>query len=143
MKLDTRHKLYGHTIADHIQTVPDELSVDAVGLWQIVPAGCDGFELSGDDLIEFICRCVLALLERGAKPVVGGGGTVYDWLLQPQYGETNEEIADSIVNEWLATGAIDPNPGGLWFALPSPYVGRKIVLSPRRVGRAEGDTVRP
>ena len=34
MKLDTRHKLYGHTIAEHIQTVPGELSVDAVGLWR-------------------------------------------------------------------------------------------------------------
>lgn len=125
MKLDIRHKLYGHTIAEHIRTVPDELPVDAVGLWQIVPAGRDGFDLSGDDLAEFVHRCLLALLERGAKPVVSGGGTKYDWILQSQYGEANEEIANAIVNEWLATGAIDPNPGGLWFALPSPYVGRE------------------
>jgi hypothetical protein len=125
MKLDTRHKLYGHTVTEHIQTVPDELSVDAVGLWQIVPAGRYGFELSGADLTEFIRRCILALLERGAKPVVGGRGTEYDWLLQSQYGTTNDEIANSVVNEWLAAGAGDCDPGGIWFALPSPYVGKK------------------
>lgn len=125
MKLDARHKLYGHTVAEHIQTVPDELPVDAVGLWQIVPAGRYGFELSGSDLTEFVHRCVLALLERGAKPVMGGGGTEYDWILQPQYGEANEEIANAVVNEWLATGGGDLDPGGLWFALPSPYVGRE------------------
>jgi hypothetical protein len=124
MRIDARHKLYGHTIAEHIRTVPDELSVDAVGLWQIVPAGREGFGLNGDELTEFVRLCVLALLERGAKPVVGGGGTQYDWILQPKYGEVNEEIASAIVNEWLASGAVDSDPGGLWFALPSPYVGR-------------------
>jgi hypothetical protein len=125
MNLDAKHKLYGHTVAEHIRTVPDELPVDAVGLWQIVPAGRDGFDLRGSELAEFVHRCVLALLERGAKPVVGGGGNEYDWILQPQYGEANEEVANAIVNEWIALGSVDPDPGGLWFALPSPYVGRE------------------
>jgi hypothetical protein len=125
MKLDTRHKLYGYTIAEHIRTISDELPVDAVGLWQIVPAGRQGFGLSGDDLTEFVRQCVLALLKHGAKPVVGGGGAKYDWLLQPQYGKLNENIVNSVVNEWLAAGATDCDPGGLWFALPSPYVGTR------------------
>jgi hypothetical protein len=56
---------------------------------------------------------------------VGGGGTKYDWILQSQYGEVDEEIANAIVKEWLSTGAIDPDPGGLWFALPSLQVGRE------------------
>lgn len=91
--MDIRHKLYGHTVAEHIRTLPDELSVDAVGLWQVIPAGRYGFELKGDDLVEFVQRCVFALLGCGAKPVIGGGETQYDWILQSQYGETNEEIA--------------------------------------------------
>lgn len=123
MRLDIRHRLYGHTLAEHIQTVADELPVDAVGLWQIVPAGRQGFGLSGADLEEFVRRCVSALLERGATPVIGGGGTKFDWLHQPQYGETNAEIANSVVSEWLAAGAGDCDPGGLWFALPSSRVG--------------------
>ncbi|MGO4441632.1 hypothetical protein [Rhizobium sp. RAF56] len=123
MRFDTRHRLYGHTIAEHIKTVAEELPIDAVGLWQIVPAGRYGFDLSGGELAEFVQRCVTALLERGAKPVMGGGGTKYDWILQPQYGETNEEVANAVLREWLDAGARDTDPGGLWFALLSPHVG--------------------
>ena len=114
---------FGQTVREYIDTVAGELPIDAVGLWQIVPAGRQGFGLSGDDLTEFVHQCVLALLAQGATPVVGGGGTEYDWLLQPQYGETVSDIAEAVINEWLAAGAVDCNPGGLWFALPSRYVG--------------------
>ena len=123
MKLDTRHKIYGHTIAEHIETVSGELDVDAVGLWQIVPAGREGFRLENAELTEFVRQCILALLASGAKPVKGGGGTRFDWILQTHYGESDLEIANSIVGEWLEIGAGDVSPGGVWFALPSPSVG--------------------
>lgn len=125
LNLQSTDKFFGKTVLEYIQTVPGELPVDAVGLWQMIPMGRQGFGLSGDDLTEFVQRCVLALLEKGAKPVMGGAGTQYDWTLQPQYGETNEEIASAVVSEWLASGAGDSDPGGLWFALPSPHVGRE------------------
>lgn len=114
---------FGQTMAEYINTIAGELPIDAVGMWQIIPAGRQGFGLSGDDLTEFVRRCVLALLDSGAKPVVGGGGTEYDWLLQPQYGKSNEEIVKAVINEWLISGATDCDPGGLWFALLSPHVG--------------------
>lgn len=123
MKPNVRHKLYGYTVAEHLKTVPDELTDDAVGMWQIVPAGRYGFELTGDDLAEFVHCSISALLERGAKPVIGGGGTDYDWILETQYGATPQEIAHSVVQEWISAGEEDPDPGGLWFALPSPHVG--------------------
>ncbi|GAB2879576.1 hypothetical protein GCM10027093_13450 [Paraburkholderia jirisanensis] len=123
LNLQAIDRFFGQTVMEYIQTVPGELPNDAVGLWQIVPTGRQGFGLNGDDLGEFVRRCVLALLTHGAKPVVGGGGTQYDWILQPHYGETNEEIADTVMNEWLASGAGDCDPGGLWFALPSPRAG--------------------
>jgi hypothetical protein len=82
------------------------------------------FELTGDDLTEFVRRCVAELLTHGAKPV-GGGGTEFDWIYQPHYGETNAEILDAVMKEWLAAGSPDCEPGGLWFALPSPYVGNR------------------
>jgi hypothetical protein len=127
MKLDARHKIFGHTIAEHIETVSDELPMDAVGLWQIVPAGRQGFGLKDSDLVEFVRSCIVALLEHGAKPVIGGGKTKNAWLLQPQYGESNLEIANAVITEWLAAGAGDCDPGGLWFALPSQYVGIESV----------------
>ena len=123
LNLQAKDRFFGQTVSEYIHTVSGELPSDAVGLWQIVSAGRQGFELIGDDLSEFVRRCVFALLTHGAKPVIGGGGTNYDWIIQPQYGKANEEILDKVVDEWLASGAGDCDPGGLWFALPSPYVG--------------------
>lgn len=121
--MHTKDRFFGQTIAEYIVTLPGELPVDAVGLWQIVAAGRQWFGLTGGDFVEFLRLGVDALLERGAKPVVGGLGTKYDWILQPQYGETKEQIRDAVIEEWLASGATDPDPGGLWFALPSELVG--------------------
>lgn len=106
---------FGQAMVEYINTVAGELPVDAVGMWQIIPAGRHGFGLGGDELTEFVRRCVLALLDAGAKPVVGGGGSDYDWLLQPQYGKSNEEILSAVINEWLISGATDCDPGGGWF----------------------------
>ena len=123
LDLQARDQVCGQTVMEYIQTVAGELPIDAVGLWQIVPAGRQRFKLTGDDLTEFVSRCVSALLVSGARPVVGGNGTEYDWILQPQYGETREEIVDAVLKEWLASGGGDCDPGGLWFTLSSPYVG--------------------
>lgn len=125
LNLQARDRFFGETVLDFIQKVSGELPIDAVGLWQIAPVGRHDFELTGDDLTEFVRRCVAELLVHGAKPVVGGGGTEYDWIYQPQYGETNSEILDAVMKEWLASGSPDCDPGGLWFALPSPYVGNR------------------
>jgi hypothetical protein len=121
-KSSCKDRFDGRTIAEHIKYVPDELDIDAVGIWQIVRGGRHKYELSGADLTEFVRRCVAELLAHGAKPVSGGKGTDYDWIYQPQYGETNEEIVESVVKEWLASGSPDSD-FRLWFALPSPYVG--------------------
>lgn len=123
--LQARDKFSGLTVAEYIETVPGELPIDAVGLWQIVPTGRYGYELADAELTEFVRRCVFALLESGAKPVVGGGGTEYDWILELKYGVDIKEVADAVVQEWLSTGAGDTDPGGLWFASPSPYVGKR------------------
>lgn len=125
LNLYARDRIWGGTVLEYIQAVPAELPIDAVGLWQIVPTGRRRFGLNGDDLTEFVRRCVAELLTQGAKPVFGGGGTEYDWIYQPQYGETNSEILDAVMKEWLAAGSPDCDPGGLWFALPSPYVGNR------------------
>jgi hypothetical protein len=118
-----KDRVHGGTVLEYIHKVPAELPIDAVGIWQIVSTGRYRFELGEGDLTEFVRRCVSELLAYGAKPVAGGGGTKYDWIYQPQYGETNAEILDAVMKEWLASGSPDCDPGGLWFALPSPYVG--------------------
>jgi hypothetical protein len=125
LSLHAKGRRYDLTVLEWIEAVPRELPVDALGMWQIVPDGRYEFGLSGDDLTEFVRRCVSEVLAHGAKPVVGGGGTEFDWIYQPHYGETNTEILDAVMKEWLAAGSPDCDPGGLWFALPSPYVGNR------------------
>ena len=114
-----RHKTYGTTLADWIASVPGELSIDAVGLWQIVPAGRDGFGLNGDALVDYVRQNIHALLEAGAVPVMGSKGE-HEWIAQHRYGVTNAEIADAIIMQWLS---VPDDPLVLisecpWFARP-------------------------
>lgn len=117
---EPRHRDYGYTASEAISFFPGELPIDAVGMFQIVPAGRDSFGLKGADLIDFVRRSILALLDAGAIPVRGGGGTEYYWIKQPQYGIEKGEIADAVVQEWLSMPD-DPLVlcgDGVWFARP-------------------------
>jgi hypothetical protein len=118
MTREPRHKRFGFPLSQWIDQVPGELPDDAVGMWQIVPAARLDFGLEGEDLTRVVRRAIEALLRRGAVPVIGGGDTGYYWIRQPQYGSQPEEIIDNVIREWLANGAKDEDPGGLWFALP-------------------------
>jgi len=120
MSEEPRHKYFGVSLNDYIVQIANELPRDAVGMWQIVPYGRRGFDFEGDALTEFVRRCIAELLSRGAIPVIGGGGTDYFWVAQKQYGSTPEEIIENVVVEWLAGGAKDEDPGGLWFAIRRP-----------------------
>lgn len=124
---EPRDKYSGMTLSAYFACVADELSVDAVGMWQIVPNGRHGFALEGGELTEFVRRYVLLLLERGAKPVIGGAGTNYYWLVQSKYGEKKEDIVDAVIAEWLDAGGGDPDFDCVWFALPEIYETTKIA----------------
>jgi hypothetical protein len=117
MSEEPTHKYFGDTLSDYIVQVANELPRDAVGMWQIVPGGRYGFGLEGDALSDYVRRCIAELLSRDAMPVIGGGGTDYYWIAQRQYGSKPEEIIENVVREWLANGAKDEDPGGLWFAI--------------------------
>ncbi len=114
-----RHKRHGITIEEDLALRPGELAIDAVGLWQIVPAGREGFGLSGSALYDYVRRHILNLLAKGAKPVRGVKQGPRFWRVV-EYGNTPEEIADAIIAEWKASGH-EPDPGGVWFALPHIY----------------------
>lgn len=122
MTSDPRHKDYGYSIEHAISMIPGELSIDAVGLWQIVPIGRDGFGLSGQALTDFVRRGISALLDAGAVPVRHQSGSGYDWTPEKQYGQSAAQITDAVVREWLAMPD-DPLAlcgEGVWFAKPDP-----------------------
>ena len=119
MSDEPREKRSGETMSDYIVQVANELPIDAVGMWQIVPGGRQGFDLEGNALTDYVRRCIAELLSRGAVPVFGGGADgPHDWIVQRQYGSRPEEIIENVIREWLANGAQNGDPGGLWFALP-------------------------
>jgi len=119
MSDEPREKRSGETMSDYIVQVANELPIDAVGMWQIVPGGRYGFDLEGDALTDYVRRCIAELLSRSAVPVFGGGPDgPHDWIVQRQYGSRPEEIIENVIREWLANGARDEDPGGLWFVLP-------------------------
>jgi hypothetical protein len=124
---ELRDKYYGYTISESIALTPGELPIDAVGLWQIVPDGRDGFGLSGEALDDFIRRTITALLDADAVPVRHVPGSQFEWDVQHQYGTTREQIIEGIIAEWH-TMPDDPLVlcgEGVWFARPRP--GRKYV----------------
>lgn len=114
---DVRDKYCGETVAEWLETLPYELERDAIGLWGIIPVGRHTFGLVDSDLVEFTRRALLAVLQKGARPVRGANNPER-WIAADEYGDIPEQIADAVIAEWLASGAGDPDVGGLWFATP-------------------------
>ena len=120
---ETRREIfYNRTVGECIDQFVGELPSDAVGLWQILPMAREGFGFQGQEQVDFIRSAIVALLRAGAVPVRFGGRT-HDWARQRQYGTTADEIADSIVNEWIGYGDLRFDElkvygEAVWFALP-------------------------
>jgi len=116
MKPELRDRFYGQTVEEWIEKLPGELPIDAVGLWQIVSFGREGFGLSGEELIAVVRQGIAALLAKGAVPVVGAMDGIHVWT-SVNYGETAAQISEAVITEWLNLGR-DPEVGDVWFALP-------------------------
>jgi hypothetical protein len=117
MKIDKiKSKFSNQTVRSWLKKMPNELEIDAIGLWQIIPAGVHNFGLSGNELEEFTQRAIIAILERGGLPAIGynsadGGG----WKRAIEYGETNSEIVRNIVQKWLYEIGRKPEVDDIWF----------------------------
>src|SRR5258708_34332219 len=128
MKKELRDKFYGQTAEEWIEKIPGELPVDAVGLWQIVSFGREGFGLSGEELITVVRQGIAALLAKGAVPVVGAMDGIHVWT-PVNYGDTAEEIAEAIITEWRDSGR-EPDVGDVWFALPHILEATLLPIGP-------------
>ena len=110
-------------MSEWIATMPGLLSDVPVGMWHLVPRA-KSFGLEGEASVDFIRRCIHALVDAGAKPV-RGAGKPNAWILQPQYGADRYEIAEAVIAEWKAQGAPTPEPWtGLFFGLPRDYLAK-------------------
>ncbi len=106
--IDFNRKRYiGDTVAEYLETLPYAVDSDGEGLWEFVPAG-RSFGFEGADLVDFVRLNVLRLLDVGCVPVRHSDAGPMRWIEQKQFGTDKNEIADAIVAEWQAAGAIDP-----------------------------------
>lgn len=115
MNSEPHNRYFGTSITEWIERVPNELDVDAVGLWQIIGSGQDGFDLKGDLLTNFVMLCVISLLEKGATPVRASENPSEFWVPDNRYMGDIQQIAKQIVGDWISSG-VDPDHDGLWFA---------------------------
>jgi hypothetical protein len=111
-------KFSNQTVGSWLNKMPNELEIDAIGLWQIIPAGTRNFCLAGEDLEQFTRRAIAAVLERGAVPARGIEGSGGRWRRTVEYGQTNAEIVNNIVSQWLDHSTREPDVGDVWFVLP-------------------------
>jgi len=130
---DKRDRFYGDTVEERIAKIATELARDAIGLWQIVSFGREGFALSGTELVDFVRRSLLELFARGAKPVTGSLDNVHIWTPLKNYGDTPEEMSRAIIDEWQRSGR-DPDFGGVWFAVPQVYEEKRTASMPAKHG---------
>jgi hypothetical protein len=126
VKKELRDKFYGQTVEEWIEKLP----VDAVGLWQIVSFGRQGFGLSGEELITVVRQGIAALLAKGAVPVVGARDGIHVWT-PVNYGDMAEETSEAIITEWRSSGR-EPDVGDVWFALPHVLEATLLPDGPRR-----------
>lgn len=120
MTSEIRDNDSGQTISEVIAHIPDELAIDAVGIWHIVPIGQGNFGLSGSELVSFMRRAIIALLDAGAVPVRAVPGSGYEWVRQKQYGDARDQIAEAVIEEWKAVpdNTIAQITHCPWFAKP-------------------------
>ncbi|MGZ3304603.1 MAG: hypothetical protein ACXU8U_01980 [Asticcacaulis sp.] len=112
MMPEPKHKLFGIPLSEWIEKIPNELELDAVGLWQIIPTFKEEFGLEGANLQVALSQAIAALMLRGAVPVDG-----VTWSRKENYGTTPLEIAANVMKE-IEARKITPDLEGLWFAIP-------------------------
>ena len=66
MTSELRDKYFDQTIAEYFEELRKELSVDAVGLWQIVGIGGELFGLSGEQLADFVRQVSWRCSQKGS-----------------------------------------------------------------------------
>ncbi len=112
---DPIHLRDGTPLDDYIASIPNELQVDAVGLWQVFNTLRRGYGLQESELLVYVRKSIETLFAAGAVPVVG---STKDRAWHPADGFGQQaEIVEAVLL-YLRTLGRDPDVGDLWFSLP-------------------------
>jgi hypothetical protein len=106
-------------VNEWIALVPNELGIDAVGLWQVVGPLRTQFGLSGEALATAVRSTVVGLVEAGAMPVQGDSRDLR-WHLRTDLASPAEAVVENVMNYLSALGR-DPDVGDVWFTRAKFY----------------------
>gem|GEM_PF-2042697 len=88
------------TLAEAIAGWQRESDRDMLPLDWIDSALRYGFQLKGEVLEATMRHVLTRLMALGTRPVIGGVGRRYEWLLSTEFGRTNEEILEGLMALW-------------------------------------------
>jgi hypothetical protein len=106
----------GTTLNECVAAFPNELQVDAVGLWQVVNTLRRRYGLQEPELAVHVRKSIEGLLAAGAVPVVGSSKDNL-WHVAAGFDQHGEDRTEALLRYLEALGR-DPDVGDLWLALP-------------------------
>lgn len=108
-----KHRHFGIPIDEWASRIPNELTQDAVGLWQIVPCFIHDFGLQGAALEQYVRASIEQLIAKGAVPVQAPGtNSVRQDLLGSKGPDIDKVMA------YLSELGHEPTVDDVWFELP-------------------------
>lgn len=94
---------YGRTQEEVIQQTLKTAAFEAVSLGEIVSDG-QMFELEEGELVAFVRKAILALLESGARIVEQSVDKGDEWLAVPKFDLPQEQVIDKVIQMWETKG---------------------------------------
>lgn len=110
-------KLRGVTILETIFDIRFEAEDEFTDLDRAVGVGRGWFQLEGDELEEYVRRCLHSILEHGALPAINVGDEWPVMEATTAYGTKPDEIVENVIGAWKKSGR-DPVWGEYAFAVP-------------------------
>ncbi len=103
--IDGRVSKHGTPVESDISWCVDRARDEFETLDAIITNGITFWRLEGDDLVEFVRRCIHAMVDASAQPFDGDiGGGAPDFYPTARWGRTREAIADALIAEWQRRG---------------------------------------
>ncbi len=117
MILSKRSK-FGYTLEQVIEQVVGDLHDDEKDVGLMVDIVRNSFGLHGIELTEGVRAILLALTRAGARPGVYGRGIPQRYIPLPGYGETPEQITDTIMRQLQESNFPGRYEAGCMLVLP-------------------------
>lgn len=108
MNLDRRHLHFGYTLREKIESAVFTMRDEFNDITFLSGGLRENFELSDEEAVEIIRRCIHAMLDAGGVVMDRTKNMDYPLFLPTdRFGTTRDEITEAVIAEWLSRGGFD------------------------------------